>query len=126
IRVATACDTIVRVCGLSARDTVETCTPARCAICLIPDGDLLMAAKTRLWRPTPQVNAFRLRNGCARRDGNVALGAAVEAAIELRNVQVFFPCGDGDGGDAVADVVDEAASALHERIDAKQQGETRH
>src|ERR1700692_1896179 len=58
MRVATSCDTIVRVCGLRARDTVETCTPARCAICLIPDGDLLIAAKIRLWRATLQVTAL--------------------------------------------------------------------
>src|ERR1700732_1915945 len=99
MRVATSCDTLVRVCGLSARDTVETCTPARCAICLIPDGVLLMPAKIRLWRATPQVTAhsrlisfgtgrgrarvgprngrscLKVRYGGVRRDGNIAVGA---------------------------------------------------
>src|SRR5580704_994976 len=108
MRVATSCDTIVRVCGLRARDTVETWTPARCAICLIPDGALLMPAKIRLWRATPQVttHSFHTGPGCGglgrvngrfglkvrgRRDGTVAIGARTEMAIELVNVQVLLP-----------------------------------
>ena len=47
-------NTMVRVCGLSARDTVETCTPAFCAICLIPEGGLLIPTKSRLWSAAPQ------------------------------------------------------------------------
>src|SRR6267154_3591711 len=66
------------------------------------------------------------RHGCARGDGNIAVGALVETAIELRNVQILFPGGNGNGRDAVADVVDEAATALHERIDAEEQGKTGH
>src|SRR5258708_8293289 len=77
MRVATSCDTIVRVCGLSARDTVETCTPARCAICLIPDGDLLMPAKIRLWRATPQVT--RITPGIGKWVQHIAGGSVGEA-----------------------------------------------
>src|SRR3982074_464234 len=47
MRAATPCDTMARVCGFSTRETVEACTPARAAICLIPDSCLLMRAKLR-------------------------------------------------------------------------------
>src|ERR1700722_17221293 len=159
MRVATSCDTMVRVCGLSARDTVETCTPAFCAICLIPEGGLLMASKSRGWRAAPHATThvrrhrenlsgtsrrfphvcnkrlqadelplgFRVNgrslsggHGCARDEGDFGVRAPVEAPLEFRDIQVLFPGGDGYGRNAVADVVDEAPTALHERIDAEQ------
>jgi hypothetical protein len=58
-------------------------------------------------------------HGCRRDEGNFGIGTSVEASLQFRNIQVLFPGGDGNGRNAVADVVDEAPAALHERIDAE-------
>src|ERR1700689_3628288 len=80
--------------------------------------DGLSAGTNRL-----RVGRGSIDDRCYRR---IDVGAAVETSIELGNVQILFPGGDGNGCDAVADVVDQAAAALHEWIDAEQQSKAGH
>ncbi len=41
----------------------------------------------------------------------------------MGGVELAFPFGDDDGGDAVADEVDEGTHLRHEAVDAEQEGD---
>src|SRR2546421_12854357 len=68
----------------------------------------------------------RLRRRDTQRCGEVGIRTPIEPTVEFGDVEVLLPPSDGDRCDAVADVIREAASALHERIDAEQQGQAGH